>query len=104
MQKTNPYIFGATVSGKNFYGDERRRLIAEISAADNPVHAYAVFGLRRYGKSSFLKELAGTIAAQAPDDLCVSWNLAGCDAPDKALEALCSGLVDDKCEIKPVQV
>ncbi len=71
----NPYIAGVPVTADNFYGEARKNLINDILRPDNPYRNYVIFGLRRYGKTSLLEELARRLD---PTHLYIIWTFSGC--------------------------
>ena len=56
---SNPYVTGTPVTGKLFVGREDilRRLAEELSLGSGPCSSIVLYGHRRMGKSSILKEL-----------------------------------------------
>lgn len=87
----NPYIVGRPVTAQNFYGEARSALIDEILEPDNPYRNYVIFGLRRYGKSSMLTELATRLN---PSHLYLLWTFSGCRDAGGALETLQSSFLN----------
>src|SRR5918998_115329 len=69
----NPYIVGTPVKGDRFYG--REELLRQV--LDSGKNCYFLLASRRYGKTSFLRQLE--YLADTPDSayLPLFWNLEG---------------------------
>ena len=86
----NPYIDGSEVTGPNFYGAGRKAIIDDILRPDNTSAKHVIFGLRRYGKSSLLSELARRLD---PSHLYITWNMNICQDASSTMVSLRTGLV-----------